>query len=83
MEKESKHIAIMSIEEWEQFLQRALDNQTSETAKLTSSIEDPVLRSIIGSTAALVFAKTIMAVRKELFPDAEYYENEKGEMKWR
>jgi len=83
MEKESKHIAIMSIEEWEQFLKRALDNQTSDTAKLTSSVEDPVLRSIIGSTAALTFAKTIETVRKELFPDAEYYENEKGEMKWR
>ena len=83
MEKESKHIAIMSIEEWEQFLKRALDNQTSDTAKLTSSVKDPVLASIIGSTAAMTFAKTIEAVRKELFPDVEYFTNDKGEMKWR
>ena len=83
MEKESKHIAIMSIEEWEQFLKRALDNQTSETAKLTSSIKDPVLADLIRTTAAITFAQTIKAVRKELFPEVEYYENEKGEIKWR
>lgn len=83
MEKESKHIAIVSIEEWEQILQRALDRQTSETSKLTSSIKDPMIANLIGTTAAVTFAQTITAIRKELFPEVEYYENEKGDIKWR
>jgi len=83
MNEKSKNIAIVSLEEWGQFIDQLLEEQTDMMANIAISVNDPKVANILTDTAALVFGKTAGAISKKLFPDAELTKNEKGELKWK
>ena len=83
MDEKTKDIAIVSLEEWEQFINQLLEEPCAMMANIILSVSDPKMADILGDASALVFGKTAGAISKKLFPDAELIKNEKGEIQWK
>lgn len=83
MDEKTKDIAIVSLEEWGQFIDQLLEEHSTMMADITHSVSDPLLSHVISSMAALVFGNVTGAISKKLFPDAKLTKNEKGELKWK
>lgn len=83
MDEKTKDIAIVSLEEWGEFINQLLEDHCEMMANIAISVSDPKVANILTDTAALVFGKTAGAISKKLFPDAELIKNEEGELKWK
>lgn len=83
MNEKSKNIAIVSLEEWGEFINQLLEDHCETMANIVTTVNDPKVANLLTDTAALVFGKTAGAISKKLFPDAELIKNEEGELKWK
>lgn len=85
MNEKTKDIAIVSLEEWGQFIDQLLEEHIDMMANIFLSVKDadPKMVEMCNNLAALVFGQVSGAISKKLFPDAKLTQNEKGELKWK
>lgn len=83
MDEKTKNIAIVSLDEWAQFVDQLLEEEAAMMGNLILATSEKKVTDTIIHIWGLVFGKTTGAITEKLFPDAKITKNEKGELKWK